>query len=60
LFQKTTMKEEIRWVRIFDDQSDLENFAALGVINTLTVEGKKICIVHTSKGFFKLAPYLYL
>lgn len=48
------MKEEIRWVRIFDDQSELENFAALGVINSIIVEGKKICIVHTSKGFFAI------
>src|SRR5688572_12922455 len=48
------MKEEIRWVKIFDNQETLENFVAHLKANTIVVEGKKICITRTSKGFFAI------
>ncbi|HEY1040989.1 MAG TPA: nitrite reductase (NAD(P)H) small subunit [Bacteroidia bacterium] len=48
------MKEEIRWVKLFGHINELENFVALNKINTLVIEGKKICVAHTTKGFYAI------
>jgi 3-phenylpropionate/trans-cinnamate dioxygenase ferredoxin subunit len=46
--------EEIRWIKIFDTPEALGNFVPRSKINTILVEGKKICLVHTSKGIFAI------
>lgn len=46
--------DQIRWIKIFENETELKNFVAFLKINTLIVEGKKICLVHTSKGIYAI------
>lgn len=48
------MMEEIRWIKIFDDTTGLHNFVPKGKINTMLIEGKKICLAHTDKGVYAI------
>lgn len=46
--------EEIRWIKIFETETELHNFVPLNKLNTLIIEGRKICLAHTSKGVFAI------
>lgn len=46
--------DEIRWVKVFESKEALENFVPLLKINTIHFDGRKVCITHTSKGFFAI------
>jgi len=40
------------WIRIFDSARQAEGEIPLNHADTISVNGKKICIAHTSEGFF--------
>ena len=46
--------DQIRWVKVFESQEALENFAPQLGINTIMFDGRKVCIARTSKGFFAI------
>lgn len=46
--------EQIRWIKIFENETELKNYVAFLKVNTIIVEGKKICLAHTSKGIFAI------
>lgn len=45
-------KKQIHWYKIFNTIESANAFVKIGNVNTLNVGNKKICIAHTSEGFF--------
>jgi len=45
-------KKQINWYKIFDSTDALNSFVKEGSLNTIYVGKKKICLAHTSEGFF--------
>lgn len=45
-------KKQIHWYKIFNNIEAADAFVKIGNVNTLNVGNKKICIAHTSEGFF--------
>ena len=45
-------KKEIKWHKIFDSVVAANEMAALGRVTTMHIKNKKICLAHTSEGFF--------
>jgi nitrite reductase/ring-hydroxylating ferredoxin subunit len=48
-------KKKTRWHKIFESQLDAEEHIGLLQTDTVTAAGKKICIAHTSSGFFAVS-----
>lgn len=45
-------KKQINWYKIFESAEALNAFVKEGNINLINIGNKKICIAHTSEGFF--------
>lgn len=46
------IKRKINWYKIFNTIKEAERQIQLNKANTINVAGRKICIAHTSEGFF--------
>ncbi|MBL7930354.1 MAG: Rieske 2Fe-2S domain-containing protein [Bacteroidia bacterium] len=40
------------WIRIFESQSEFENYIQPNTFVTFELKGEKICVTRTSKGFY--------
>lgn len=45
-------EKKIKWYKLFDSVAEANANVALGAVTTVHVAKKKICIAHTSEGFF--------
>lgn len=46
--------DQIRWVKVFESATALENFVPHLRTNTIVFDGRKVLIARTSKGFFAM------
>ncbi len=40
------------WIKIFESQSEFENYTQLGTFLTFDLKGEKICVTRTAKGAY--------
>ena len=47
-------KKEVRWYKLFDSVIAARQMLGIGHVTTMQVGKKKICIAHTSEGFYAM------
>ena len=47
-------KKKTKWLKLFESIQDANAQVALGKVNTLVINNKKICVAHTTEGFFAM------
>ena len=45
-------ERKIKWYKLFDSVADANACVAIGSVTTVVVRNKKVCVAHTSEGFF--------
>ena len=45
-------KKKIRWLKLFDSREAANEYVAVGDVSIVNIGKKKICLAHTTEGFF--------
>ncbi len=45
-------KKQTTWIKLFDSLTSANDRIAIGNVATLQIGNKKVCVAHTSEGFF--------
>ena len=45
-------KKQTTWLKLFESETAANNLVAVGRVTTMQVGKKKVCVAHTTEGFF--------